>query len=66
VETKELRCGMNIVITQIVGWEKPDPIHKMVRTRESLPIVTLDKPSPRFREGEILHKGGIPHDPRGK
>jgi hypothetical protein len=32
---------------------------------EYLPTVTLDRYSPRFSEGEILHKGGISGDPRG-
>jgi hypothetical protein len=50
------------VIVGIVGWTKPDPIYKGGSTM-GIPthchLVTLDKYSPRFSEGEILHKEGI-------
>jgi hypothetical protein len=50
---------VHYVIIEIVGWTNPKQYTKVGQLWEYLPIVTLDRYSPRFSEGEILHKGGI-------
>jgi hypothetical protein len=52
------------VITQVVGWENPDPTTNWRQLRENLPTVTLGRCSRHFR-GEVVTSRGESHDPRG-